>query len=322
MDDFLGRIGLGCARLSGGVAESNSRRVVAVALKSGIRYFDTAPSYGGGASERILAAELHDVRDEVQLCTKVGLSRASPNAKAELKTLMLATIRSVLPEAVIGRLNQTRHRQERSLPEQSANGNFETAFVRSSVSQSLNELQTDRLDCLLLHEPRVSDPNPELTTVLREFVAAGTAGQIGVATGSDIEHLSPFGDVAQFKIGAMGLVASTDPRRRIGHGLLRGLDYALIGECAHQARIFEHAPAIKSCLSEPLGSSALLLNAVLFGSKLDRVLVSTTSPTRLDRFIETAKTMYEEIRACGRDEYASAFRKFVHQYFSKPINAG
>lgn len=183
MNDIASRIGLGCARLSGGFAEANSRRVIAAALRSGIRYFDTAPSYGGGASERVLAAALRGCRDEVQLCTKVGLERASPRAAAEIKTMLLSGIRALLPERAVGRLNRVRRAQVQSLPQRTSRGNFDLTFMRSSVAQSLQELQTERLDCLLLHEPGSSDPNPEAAAALLALVASGTVTRLGVATG-------------------------------------------------------------------------------------------------------------------------------------------
>ena len=314
MPDFFTRIGFGCARLSGGAAESNSRRVLAAALATGIRYFDTAPAYGGGASERILAAALQGCRNDVQVCTKVGLPRALPNPRAELKTWVLARIRSLLPEAAVGRLNRLRHAQGSGASRPPSCGNFELSFLRSSIAQSLQELQTDHLDCLLLHEPRMSDPDPDLAIVLQEFVAAGTARRLGVATGSNYEHLPAFGEVAQFKLGSTAK-SSRDSRRHIGHGLLRGLDVSRVERSAHEAGIFTQYPALQFCFSEPLGPSALLLNAVLFGTDIDRVLVSTTSPTRLAKFISTATQVYGEIRARDNIGRAPIFGALVRQYF-------
>jgi len=311
--ELLARIGFGCARLGGGVAEPNSRRVVAAALKSGIRYFDTAPAYGGGASERILATALRGCRDGVQVCTKVGLARAAPNRGAEVKTLILAGIRSVLPEAAVARLNRMRHAQVQNLPIRASCGNFDASFVRSSVAQSLQELQTEQLDCLLLHEPRLSDPSAELTAILHEFVAAGAVRRLGVATGSGYVNLPAFGDVAQFKIGITA-PSGCDTRTKIGHGLLRGIDQSRVERCADQAGIFAQLPGLKFCRKEPLGSSALLLNAVLFATDLDRVLVSTTSPARLEKFISVALAIYGEIRAADSVERAPLFGALVRQY--------
>ena len=56
------RLGFGCGRLRAGLEERNSRRLIEAALERGIRYFDTAPSYGDGASERVLGLGLREVR--------------------------------------------------------------------------------------------------------------------------------------------------------------------------------------------------------------------------------------------------------------------
>jgi hypothetical protein len=311
--ELLARIGFGCARLGGGVAEPNSRRVVAAALESGIRYFDTAPAYGGGASERVLASALRGCGDGVQVCTKVGLARAAPNRRAEVKTLVLAAIRSVLPEAAVVRLNRIRHAQVQNLPRRASCGNFDASFVRSSVAQSLQELQTDHLDCLLLHEPRLSDPSAELTAILREFVAAGAVRRLGVATGSGYDNLPAFGDVAQFRIGIRA-PGARNTRTKIGHGVLRGLDQPRVERCADQAGIFAQFPGLEFCRREPLGMSALLLNAVLFATDLDRVLVSTTSAGRLQRFISVSLAVYGEIRGGDNIERAPLFGAMVRQY--------
>jgi Aldo/keto reductase family len=321
MNDFLARVGLGCGRLSGGVAESNSRRVMAAAVQCGIRYFDTAPSYGGGASERIVGSGLRGLRNEVQLCTKVGLARSRPNAVAELRTLVLSKIRLVLPEGAVRRLNQIRGAQVQNVSHARGYGNFDVTFVRNSVQQSLQELQTDRLDCLMLHEPSMSDPNPELAGELRGWVRASTIMRLGVATGAQFGELPQFGDVAQFALGPAMFDAGV-ARLLIGHGLLRGLSPEIFQRCIDEAGILERIPGLRSCLLEPAGLSALLLNAVLFGTAIDRVLVSTTSPQRLQRFMSSASNMFEEIRARGNDDNSMLFAKVVRRYFTSKAVGG
>jgi len=50
--------------------EPAARALIETALDEGIRFFDTAESYQGGASERLLGEVLADARDEVFLMTK------------------------------------------------------------------------------------------------------------------------------------------------------------------------------------------------------------------------------------------------------------
>src|SRR5207248_3415941 len=70
------RFGLGCAPLGGlyeEVSEDDARATVDRAWEVGVRFFDTAPMYGSGLSERRLGAVLRGrPRDDYVLSTKVG----------------------------------------------------------------------------------------------------------------------------------------------------------------------------------------------------------------------------------------------------------
>jgi D-threo-aldose 1-dehydrogenase len=72
----LGRLALGTAPIGGlysAVNDETAHAVVTHAWDLGLRYFDTAPRYGAGLSERRLGAALHGrPRDEFAISTKVG----------------------------------------------------------------------------------------------------------------------------------------------------------------------------------------------------------------------------------------------------------
>jgi hypothetical protein len=74
-------------------------------------------------------------------------------------------------------------------------------------------------------------------------------------------------------------------------------------------------PALKKYASDPVGISALLLNTVLLGTDIERVLVSTSSPIRLRKFVSTAIDMFGEIESGYRDECRAKFRDAAYQYF-------
>jgi D-threo-aldose 1-dehydrogenase len=68
------RLALGCAPLGGlyaAVDETTARGTVDAAWGAGIRFFDTAPLYGFGVSERRVGAALRE-REGFVLSTKVG----------------------------------------------------------------------------------------------------------------------------------------------------------------------------------------------------------------------------------------------------------
>ncbi len=123
--------GLGCAPIGNlyhDVAEDAADATVAAALGRGIRFFDTAPHYGAGVSERRLGRALARAgvdRDTVSIATKVG--RMIVDADRE-------------PVAVGGTGVDT-------VGDLSADG------VLRSVEGSLLRLGTDRIDLLHLHDP-------------------------------------------------------------------------------------------------------------------------------------------------------------------------
>ena len=70
----LPRLGIGCAPIGGllgAVSEADARATLDFALANGARYFDTAPFYGFGLSERRLGEALRPHKDII-VSTKVG----------------------------------------------------------------------------------------------------------------------------------------------------------------------------------------------------------------------------------------------------------
>src|SRR5439155_25924464 len=69
-------LGCGCANADGLVSRvtpAERERAVARAMELGVNYFDTAPSYGDGESERNLGQVLKALKDPVQDGTKFRL---------------------------------------------------------------------------------------------------------------------------------------------------------------------------------------------------------------------------------------------------------
>ena len=68
----VSRVGLGCNNFGRRLDREGTRRVVEAALDAGIRFFDTAESYGEGDSERFLGSALGARRSGVVVATKFG----------------------------------------------------------------------------------------------------------------------------------------------------------------------------------------------------------------------------------------------------------
>ena len=72
----VSEVGLGTwsfnSSVYGPVAEDEAQRAIAAAREMGIKFFDTAPLYGQGRSEKVLGHALKGVTEPYYLATKVG----------------------------------------------------------------------------------------------------------------------------------------------------------------------------------------------------------------------------------------------------------
>jgi len=96
---------LGNARDWSAMSDQDAIQLVHRALDLGCNFFDTAPNYGGGASQRILGLALQGRRDQVVLNTKFGhhaqdtdysVSRLRPSVEASLQALRTDFLDGVL----------------------------------------------------------------------------------------------------------------------------------------------------------------------------------------------------------------------------------
>ena len=143
------------------VDDAGAAAAVSAAWDAGVRYFDTAPHYGLGLSERRLGAALSGrPRREYTVSTKVGRI-LTPNPAPTGSDLAEGF---AVPDAL------TRMR------DYSADG------VRRSLDASLRRLGMDRIDIVLIH-----DPDEHLDQAIDEAIPAligmreeGVIGAIGV----------------------------------------------------------------------------------------------------------------------------------------------
>ncbi|GAA2576173.1 aldo/keto reductase [Dactylosporangium fulvum] len=165
-DVLVTDLGLGAAPLGNRYTRMSDKAATALvdeAWQQGIRFFDTAPQYGLGLSERRLGAALarHDRADYV-IASKVGrllVPNRNPTGSALTSTVF------DVPDDV------------EQQPDYSRDG------VRRSVAASLERLGTDRLDIALVHDPdrHLEQCAAEALPALAELRAEGLVGAIGVA---------------------------------------------------------------------------------------------------------------------------------------------
>ena len=156
----LGRLGFGAAGLGNlfhTVSDADAQATVDAAWEGGIRYFDTAPHYGLGLSERRLGAALAGhPREQYLLSTKVGrLLDPTPERVDRLDDAGF-----VVPAGY------------RRVWDPSSAG------VRRSLLESMERLDTDRIDIGYLHDPDEYDLESGVDIGLRSLARAKEAGLV------------------------------------------------------------------------------------------------------------------------------------------------
>jgi len=177
----LGRSGVPVTEISFGgaaignlftaVTDDDARAAVDGAWDGGIRYFDTAPHYGLGLSERRLGAALRDrPRSDYVISTKVGrlLEPASSASSASSAGSTAVAGHDAegfdVPGDLVRRFDY------------SADG------VRRSLEESLVRLGLDRVDIALIHDPDAHEEQAlrEAYPALARLRAEGVVRAIGV----------------------------------------------------------------------------------------------------------------------------------------------
>jgi D-threo-aldose 1-dehydrogenase len=175
--------GLGCAQLGNlytAISDDEAAATVATAWDRGVRYYDTAPHYGLGLSERRLGAALGGwPRDAYEVSTKVGrLLVPSPADAARPDDGMF-----VVPAT---------HRRV---------WDFSRDGVRRSLDASLARLGLDRVDLVLLHDPEghAAQALDAGYPALHELRAAGVVRAIGVGS-MDVGVLARFASATDIDV--------------------------------------------------------------------------------------------------------------------------
>ncbi|WP_148570746.1 aldo/keto reductase [Nocardioides caldifontis] len=135
-------VGVGCNAFGTRIDAAAVREIVDTALEVGVNFFDTADTYGLGASEELLGHALQGRRDEVVVATKFGMDMQGHNG-----------------------------------PDHGARAS--RRYVRRAVEASLRRLRTDHIDLYQLHQPDLVTPIEETLQSLAELVAEGKVRYVG-----------------------------------------------------------------------------------------------------------------------------------------------
>lgn len=141
-------VGFGCWPMAGdrygAIEDDEAIRAIHRALDLGVNCVDTAPAYGAGHSEEVVARALEKRRRDVILVTKCGVKVPPPGQPGPLRDASRANI-------------------------------------LCEIDASLKRLRTDWADVLLVHWPDPGAPFEETMRALEEVVASGRARFVGVS---------------------------------------------------------------------------------------------------------------------------------------------
>jgi aryl-alcohol dehydrogenase-like predicted oxidoreductase len=138
-------IGLGCMGLSSGYGPATEKsegiKLIRAAFERGVTFFDTAEVYGPFTNEELVGEAVAPFRDEVVIATKFGFKNADASAGLD------------------------------STPER----------IRSVVDQSLERLQTDRIDLLYQHRVDPNVPIEDVAGTVRALIHEGKVKHFGLS---------------------------------------------------------------------------------------------------------------------------------------------
>ncbi|MDJ0688209.1 MAG: aldo/keto reductase [Xenococcaceae cyanobacterium MO_188.B32] len=174
-------MGLGAAPIGSRTGRDESLKTLHEAFELGITFYDTAPSYGQGASEKIIGEAFKKRRDKVIITTKVGNS-ITPTL--QLASKIKPFVRTLL-QSVPG-IRSTLQKNVQQFVKSQIQTNFEPSYIAKSVEDSLRHLDTDYIDLLLLHSPSKDIITEEVFDHLKSLKQQGKVRYYGISS-SDLE---------------------------------------------------------------------------------------------------------------------------------------
>ncbi|MFQ5497267.1 MAG: aldo/keto reductase [Nitrosopumilus sp.] len=135
------------------IEEDEAKKMLKKAYDLGINYFETADMYGKGKSEKLIGEVFKGMRDEIVISTKYGYDFSN--------------------------VEQIGHTE---LPQ-----NYSPEYTRKALDACLERLQTDHLDSLGLHNPKLKHiRNDETFDTMDELIKEGKIRAVQVALGPAI----------------------------------------------------------------------------------------------------------------------------------------
>jgi len=153
----LGTWAVGGGPWWGGGDYDESIKAIQAAKSLGVTLVDTAPVYGFGSSERIVGQAIGSFRDEIQISTKCGLVWDGREGSFMFEQSGNTVVRNLTPES-----------------------------IRAEIAQSLQRLQTDRIDIYLTHWQSVEPFAVPIARTMNELMNLKGKGKIKAIGASNV----------------------------------------------------------------------------------------------------------------------------------------
>lgn len=201
----------------GGADEEQSVRAIQAAVDAGSTAIDTAPVYGFGRSERVVARAIQGRRERVVLMTKFGLRWDDTRGDLWFETVDQDGIARAVRK------------------------NARPWSVKNEVEDSLVRLKTDVIDLIQLHWPDPKTPIEATMAALLDLKAAGKVRAIGVSN-----HNVAMMEAAQRALGDEPL-ASDQPKYSL---VARDIEADVLPWCrAHEVGVMVYSPLEQGLLT-------------------------------------------------------------------------
>lgn len=258
-ESLTDKVGFGGGKLSVMPTLNAALYILDAAFDSGIKYFDTAPLYGSGYSEKIIGKFSVKKRNQILISTKGGLSPSQfynlPASIALPLNYLKRKIKNI--KSPQSNLNPT------TLPYRL----ITKEYIKASFQNSLRNLRTDYIDYYLLHEAIPSFLESEAIDYLVELKSKGYISKLGLAA-SYINYLAlqkdtlALWDVLQYEYlpdGASTILYKQFPdQQHTLHGIIKNMKSPENIPVAHR-------PGYKliECLKAPIADRVLFSTSKL-----------------------------------------------------------
>lgn len=174
-------LGFGCAGLQRLPTAKRRAYLLQTVVEEGITHFDVARMYGSGEAEGIIGSSLKSYRDRITLATKFGLPYTMP-PRSSLNIQSLAKWILNKSPALKNKIRKLASRTAPSAQQPATHNTYGIAEMEKSLSLSLSQLQTDRVDILFLHAPGIHDIIAEdMGEALQRKKTSGQIGAFGIS---------------------------------------------------------------------------------------------------------------------------------------------